>query len=103
MKKGGNIVINPVHQEFRLNEEEIASLERGPGFYDCLFSQVEKRNDVGAVKYQDITAKNDRQNNCIEVKEVCDGIYFPSYEAIDANTPAPLYKQPTNVKPIHLP
>jgi hypothetical protein len=43
-------------------------LERGPGFYDCLFGQVEKRTDIGAVKYQEISAKNDRQNNCIEVK-----------------------------------
>jgi hypothetical protein len=65
MKKGGNIVINPPHKEVRLTEEEVASLERGPGYYDCLFSQVEKRADVGVVKYQEITVKNDRQNNCV--------------------------------------
>lgn len=65
MKKGGNIVINPVHREVRLTDEEISDLERGPGFYDCLFSQVEKRADIGVVKMQEITDKNDRQNNCI--------------------------------------
>lgn len=37
MKKGGNIVINPIHQQHRLTKDELASLERGPGFYDCIF------------------------------------------------------------------
>lgn len=37
MKKGGNIIINPVHQQHRLTEDELANLERGPGFYDCIF------------------------------------------------------------------
>jgi len=64
---------------------------------------VEKRSDVGVVKFQEITLKNDRANNCVEVKEVNDGIYFPSYQAIDANVPAPLFKEPSDVKPAHLP
>lgn len=72
-------MINPEHQEHRLTTDELRSLERGPGFYDCLFKLVEKRTDAGVVAYREITAKNDRQNNCIEVKEVNDGIYFPSY------------------------
>ena len=55
MKKGGNIVINPVHTPHRLTDEEISSLNRGPGYYDCLFSQVEKRDDIGVVKFQQIT------------------------------------------------
>lgn len=55
MKKGGNIIINPEHAIHRLTEEEIRSLNRGPGFYDCLFSQVEKRNDIGIIAYQPIT------------------------------------------------
>lgn len=55
------------------------------------------------VKFQEITEKNDRQNNCVDIKEVNDGVYFPSYNAIDPNVPAPLYKEPANVKPVHMP
>ena len=51
MKKGGNIVINPVHKEHRLTDDEIRNLNRGPGFYDCLFGQVEPRADLGVVKF----------------------------------------------------
>ena len=103
MKKGGNIIINPPHKEVRLSDEQISDLQRGPGFYDCLFSQVQKRPDIGVIKFQEITAKNDRENNCIEIPQVNDGIYFPSYNAIDANVPAPLYKEESKVKPIHMP
>lgn len=39
----------------------------------------------------------------MEIKEVNDGIYFPSYGAIDPNVAAPLYKEPANVQPMHLP
>ena len=45
-------MIMPEHKTHKLTEEEIRSLNRGPGFYDCLFSQVEKRNDIGVIKFQ---------------------------------------------------
>lgn len=32
-----------------------------------------------------------------------DGVYFPTYDAIDPKIAAPLYKKPANVKPIHTP
>ena len=90
--KGGNIVINPEHKPHQLTEEEIRSLNRGPGFYDCLFAQVEQRNDIGIVKFPQLKPQNARENNCVDVKEVNDGIYYPSYSAVDKNVPAPLYK-----------
>jgi hypothetical protein len=34
---------------------------------------------------------------------VNDGVYFPSYKAIDPNIPAPLYKEPAKIKLDHLP
>jgi hypothetical protein len=34
---------------------------------------------------------------------VNDGIYYPSYTAQDPNIGAPLYKEPANVQPAHLP
>ena len=39
----------------------------------------------------------------MEIKEVNDGIYFPSYAGIDANVAGPIYKEPANVRPAHLP
>ena len=90
--KGGNIVINPEHKPHQLTEEEIRSLNRGPGFYDCLFSQVEQRNDIGIVKFPQLKPQNARENNCVDGKEVNDGISYPSYSAVDKNVPAPLYK-----------
>ena len=57
-----------------------------------MFKQVEKRDDIGVIKFPELTTKNDRENNCVEIKEVCDGVYFPSYKAMDPNVPAPLYK-----------
>lgn len=40
--------------------DEIHALDRGPGFYDVLFGQVEKRTDIGAVKYVEVNEKNSR-------------------------------------------
>ena len=96
-------MINPEHKEHRLTEEEIRDLNRGPGYYDCLFKHVEKRDDIGVVKFQEVTEKNARENNCIEIKEINDAPYFVKYDAIDPNKPTPLYKDPANVKPIHMP
>jgi hypothetical protein len=73
------------------------------GFYDCLFSQVEKRTDTGLVKYQPITKKNARENNCVEVKEVNDGLYYPKYTELETNVSVPLYKEPTDHKPPNVP
>ena len=67
MKKGGNVIINPVHKEHRLTQEEMRALSRGPGFYDCVFKLVQERTDKGNVSYQPVNEKNDRQNNCIEI------------------------------------
>jgi hypothetical protein len=39
-KKVQNVVINSEQKHKRLTEQEIASLKRGPGFYDAIFSQV---------------------------------------------------------------
>lgn len=50
----------PEHKQHKLTEEEIRELNRGPGYYDCLFSKVEKRTDIGVVKMQPITEKNAR-------------------------------------------
>ena len=55
------------------------------------------------LKFQPITETNARENNMMEKKEVNDGIYYPSYDAIDPNIAAPLYKDPANVKPKNIP
>ena len=102
-KRGGNIVINPEHQLHRLTEEEIREINRGPGYYDCVFRQVERRDDIGVVKFAEVTEKNARENNCVEVREVNDALYMVKYSAIDANVPAPLYREEANVKPQHTP
>ena len=50
-----------------------------------------------------MTKKNDRENNCVEIKEVCDGVYYPQYTAIDPNVAVPLLKEKANVQPMHTP
>lgn len=96
-------LIQPEHQPKRLTEEELASLNRGPGFYDALFSQVERRADIGVPKLPELTANNDRANNIHEKRDVNDGVYFPRYTAIDGNVGVPLYRPPADVQPVHLP
>lgn len=53
---------------------------------------MEKRDDIGVVKFADLTEKNARENNVVDIKEVNDALYIVKYDAIDANKPAPLYK-----------
>jgi hypothetical protein len=63
-----NVLINPEHQPKRLTEEELSNLNRGPGFYDAVFSQVERRADFGVIRLPELTATNDRVNNLYEKK-----------------------------------
>lgn len=39
----------------------------------------------------------------MEIKEINDGVYFPSYEAIDPHIPGPIMRNPVDVQPAHLP
>lgn len=59
--------------------------------------------DIGVTKFADLTENNDRVNNIHEKKDVNDGVYFPKYTAIDKNIPTPLFKEPANIQPEHLP
>lgn len=55
---GGNI--DPVHSEVPLDLDDLLEMRMGPGMYDQNHKLTEKRTDIGAIKYQEITDKNDR-------------------------------------------
>jgi hypothetical protein len=96
-------MVLPEHKEHEI--KELYQIKLGPGAYDPTHDLVERRGDVGAVGYQDITEKNKRENLMdLAKKDVFDGDLYPNYDFDKPNHGVPILHEPVVLDgPAHVP
>ena len=89
-------IVLPEHPPEKLPELE--DIKRGPGAYDASHALVEKRTDLGVMKFPELNEYNMRENQVDGAnKEAFDGELEPNYNVIKPRIPGAIILEPVKL------
>ena len=90
-------IVLPEHPPEKLPELE--DIKRGPGAYDAEYKLIEKRADMGVMKFPDLNEHNMRENQVDQAnKEAFDGDLEPDYNVIKPRIPGYTIHKPVELE-----